>query len=104
MTNGEGHIESFSLSELREFNIDAGHNISLYPGLKIPTLEEYLDICSSFELMSLIEVKGSNHTLESMTSLLEIILKYGIEGKCSFILETDKCYTLKLSGKVVFIY
>lgn len=58
MTDGCGKVSDFTLEELKKFNIDAGANIDKYRNLKIPTLEEYLNVCNEEKIKSVIEVKN----------------------------------------------
>ena len=57
MTAGRGPVWAYTLDELRGFPIDAGSNIARYPGLTIPTLEEYLEVCRRYDLAAVIELK-----------------------------------------------
>ncbi len=57
MTDGKGEVESFTLDEIKKLNIDAGNGIENYSGLKIPTLEETLDVCKESDIIPIIEIK-----------------------------------------------
>ncbi len=51
LTDGEGNIESYSLSDLKKLTVDGGH--------KIPTLKEVLDVMEAKTFLN-IELKGAN--------------------------------------------
>ena len=59
MTDGKGEVSAMRFDELRALTIDAGSNVSQYPDTGIPTLEEYLDVCSTYGLHAVIEIKES---------------------------------------------
>ena len=56
MTNGTGFVSEMTYAELSRLTVDSGSNIDKYPGTKVPTLEEYLDICCVFGLHPVIEI------------------------------------------------
>lgn len=57
MTDGTGELESYTLEELMNMNIDAGNGIENYEQLKMPTLEETLNICNDSDIIPVIEIK-----------------------------------------------
>ena len=57
MTDGTGEISGLTYAEIMEFNVDSGSNIENYPGLKVATLEQYLDVCKKYGLHPVIEIK-----------------------------------------------
>lgn len=60
MTDGSGLITSKNLSEIKALNIDAGNNIDRFYPAKIPTLEEFLDVCIKYNAIPFIELKWFN--------------------------------------------
>ena len=46
--NAKGNISDYTLEELRNFRITYGHGIEKYEDLKLPTLDEYLDLCAKY--------------------------------------------------------
>ena len=62
MTDGASKIEKKTLDELLQENVDNGVNVDNYSNLKICTLHEYLDICSRYSMVPVIELKGANNT------------------------------------------
>lgn len=72
LTNGFKNIAEVTYEELQEYVIDNGVNVVDYPNQKIPTLEEYLVICSDMNIVPQIEIKnGSNEKLQEILDLLE---------------------------------
>lgn len=57
MTDGEGLVSAFTFDELSALTIDAGNHVEQYPGTKVPTLVEYLDVCKAYGLHPVIEIK-----------------------------------------------
>ena len=57
MTDGEGKVSDFTFEEIRMLTVDAGNNADRYPGTKIPTLTEYLDVCREYAMHPVIEIK-----------------------------------------------
>ena len=82
-TNGTGNVSNLTLSQLKEFNIDTGSNITSYPNLKIPTLQEYLATCKNCNIVPVIEVKTI--TDNSINKFLDIIRSYGLINKAIVI-------------------
>jgi glycerophosphoryl diester phosphodiesterase len=81
MTNGTGIAKDMTLSQLKSFNIDAGANISIYPNLKIPTLEEFIQCCKSYNLVPIIEIKW----VDDYNHLIDKIGQLNIQDSCVFI-------------------
>ena len=57
MTDGEGPVSAFTYEEISALTVDAGNNIEQYPGTRVPTLTEYLDVCREYGLHAVIETK-----------------------------------------------
>ena len=57
MTDGTGPVKEKTYAEMMELNVDVGNNIEQHPGLKVATLEQYLDICKEYGLHPVIEIK-----------------------------------------------
>ena len=57
-TNGSGAISDYTLDDLSQFQIDYGNYLDTNENLKIPTLEEYLSICSTYGNVPIIEIKN----------------------------------------------
>ena len=85
MTNGKGSIAAISFADIRKLVIDAGANVSNYPGLQVPTFEEYLATCKKAGIVPVTEIKTATYVKKNYTELLEIIRKYGMENKMVII-------------------
>ena len=72
MTDGEGRVSDLTYAEIRALTVDAGSNAERYPGTKVPTLTEYLDVCKEYQLHPVIEIKGGAKAedMESLAALL----------------------------------
>ena len=77
MTDGSGWIDEMTLAQVRSLTIDAGSNISYYENLKMPTLEEFLEVCNRYGTVPVIEVKGTT-TTANLQNLLNIVDGYGL--------------------------
>ena len=82
-TNGTGKVSSYTLEQLKNFNIDVGNNISLYPNLKIPTLDEFLLTCKKIDLVPVIEIKSISDS--NIDKFLDKIRSYGFINKAIII-------------------
>ena len=58
MTDGEGKVSDFTYEEIGALTVDAGNNIDRYPGTRVPTLTEYLDVCKEYGMHPVIEING----------------------------------------------
>ena len=80
-TDGEGKVTDFTLEKLGEYSIDAGNNLDRTENLKIPTFEEYLDICGDYGCTAVVEIK----TVKNYDAVLSIIYERGMDNKCVII-------------------
>jgi glycerophosphoryl diester phosphodiesterase len=85
MTNGTGQVASFTLDNIRRLVIDAGKNVSSYPGTKVPTFEEYLDMCAKYNVLPVTEIKKSSYTTQNYDDLAAIIKKHSLESGMTLI-------------------
>jgi glycerophosphoryl diester phosphodiesterase len=82
-TNGTGAISSLTLAQIKELIVDAGANIALYPGLKVPTLEEVLRMCVKYKTIPCIEIKAS--TMTGYDTFISLVRQFGLEDKCAVV-------------------
>lgn len=78
------NISDLTSEELKDYgiyHITAGHNVSSYSTyeLRIPTLEEYLDICEEYGCIPQIDTKNLN-SFESITKLYEILCERELQN------------------------
>ncbi|MBR0536604.1 MAG: glycerophosphodiester phosphodiesterase [Clostridia bacterium] len=58
-TNGTGNVSDLTYAEIAALTVDGGNGLEQYPGTKVPTLTEYLDVCKEYRLHPVIEIKPS---------------------------------------------
>lgn len=81
LTNGEGAICELTFDYLRSLHITAGNNVQAHTEqeLRIPTFEEYLEICKKHGSVPFIELK-TNIAEETMF----YVRKLGLEDSCVY--------------------
>ncbi|MDY0295444.1 MAG: glycerophosphodiester phosphodiesterase family protein [Acholeplasmataceae bacterium] len=72
MCNVDKNIKDLTLKEIKKFKIKSGNHVNLYNKEKIPTFEEYLDVCSFYDKVAVIEVKEV-FELSSLTEVVNMI-------------------------------
>lgn len=87
MTNGTGSVSSKTLTQIKNLTIDSGNFIKFNPTLRVPTLEEYLQICKECGLIPVIELKNIKTT--SISKFLNILKTYQVLD-CCLIISFDK--------------
>lgn len=85
MTDGEGNVKDMTLSQIQALTIDAGANVDIYSGQKIPMFEDFLKFCYLTDVVPTIELKEETLTINDIEPILELIKKYGLEKKCVVI-------------------
>ena len=80
-TTGSGLISQLTLEEIKELTIDFGANVCKYPGLRVPTLEEFFIVCKEYGMVPVIEIKNISNPIV----FIDLIKKYGLEDKCIVI-------------------
>ncbi len=72
LTNGSGKIKEMTFDEIMQYKMDSGNGIENYGTLPIPTLEQYLDVCLTGDIVPVIEIKGwEKQYLPSLKSTLD---------------------------------
>lgn len=102
--SGKGDVKDFTYQELMEFDAIRGANIEKYPGLKMCTLQEYIDICKKYCCVPVIEVKDPRP--EVMQSFYDMLVKNDIVDSAviiSFIID-DLCELNKINPKLNMWY
>lgn len=85
VSNGSGTIDSMSLEEVRQYDFGAWKGAD-YAGTRIPTLEEFLELCRNLELHPYIEMKPETVTGEVRArQLAQIVEACGMKGKVTWI-------------------
>ncbi len=83
LTDGTGYVSDKTFAEIQEIRMDSGNGIENYGTLPIPTLEEYLDVCATADIVPVIEIKGCD--TKYLPSLKEILDAYGVSDKVVLI-------------------
>lgn len=93
MTDGTGKVDSFTLEEILELNIDNGNHIEEEGikglSLRIPTLRQTLDICKEWNIFPVIEIKNCDITL--LSTLKDLLDEYELSDK-AIIISFDEEY------------
>ncbi len=104
MTDSTGEVENFTFEEIRKLKIDGGNGIKNYPELKIPTLEEALAVCDSYDIFPVIEIKKCD--VKYLPSLKEYLDGKGLSEKAviiSFTKEYMEAYRT-LDSEIEMLY
>jgi len=77
MTDGTGTISLMTYAQIQTATIDTGNNVGSYTPaeLKIPTLQEYLDICKEYKAVPFIQTK----TTAKLKDVVDTIVSNGLE-------------------------
>ena len=81
-SNGIGAINEISYSDVRTLDFGSW-KADGFKGTRIPTLEEFLDLCRRIGLEPNIELKEGNK--EQISGIVKAISKYGLKGKSTYI-------------------
>ena len=104
MTDGSGTIPSLTLAQVKALNIDSGSNIAMYPGTKVPTLEEYLKVCKKWNVVPIIEIKDKPLSNVALTKFIDLLNQYGLTERCIVIsFETDALDALRSATNKIII-
>lgn len=83
MTDGEGAVADMTFEEIRALNIDDGYGIENYENLKIPTLEEVLEVLKGTDTIPVVEIK--NGDIDLIPVIKETLDKYGLADTAEII-------------------
>ena len=76
-TDGSGLVSKLSLKEVVSARMTKGTNISQYPNLHIPTVDEYLSVCKQYGMRPVIHIKS----IKNHKKLLMKLKQHGLEDK-----------------------
>lgn len=80
-TNGEGFITTRTSKEIDKLRIDSGSNISSYPDLRIPKLEDALNEISKYNLVPIFDIKRLSKKKRDLNKFIKIINKYKYQDR-----------------------
>lgn len=79
-------IANLDLQQLKKYEIVSGNNVASYPGLTVPTLEEYLEILSKSDTVHpFIELKEEFTSKELKNIVQTVKEEYGLLERAYFI-------------------
>ena len=96
-TNGSGAISDYTLDDLSQFQIDYGNYLNTNENLKIPTLEEYLSICSTYGNVPIIEIKN----IANYDAFLNTIIASGLETHCIITGAIDDVKEIRARNNII---
>lgn len=96
-TDGSGNISDYTLEQLNEFKIDSGNYLNTNENLKIPTLEEYLSICSQYGTVAVVEIKN----ITNYDGLLSAIINSGLEARCIITGTIDDVKEIRARNSII---
>ncbi len=79
MTGKSGSVSSFTYEELQKATINNGSNHSLYPGLTIPTLKDYLYVCKIYGVRPVLHIKSLSST--GYHKVVNLLNEVGIKNR-----------------------
>ena len=83
MTDGTGIVGEMTLEQIKQLKIDSGNGIENYTDLRMPTLDEALEVCRSSDIFPVIEIKFCD--TERIPSLIETLEVYGLIDRAVLI-------------------
>lgn len=103
MMDKSAFIEKKTYDELRAMKVDNGSNVDTYIELKICSLEEYLRLCERYNMVAVIELKGTNNT-EYYNEVVDLVNQYKVEAVyISFHFENLEKIRALTDSKVYFL-
>lgn len=81
-TTGTGTIANMTFAEIEQLSIKD------HPDLKVPTVEQYLEICKTYGCVPCMELKNVASSQEMIAKLLQTITDYGLESTAVILCST----------------
>lgn len=78
-TTGTGAVNSKTLAEIEALSIKN------YPDLKVPTFDQYIGICKTYDCVPVIEVKTTAINQSAINSIIQTLVDYGMDNKAILI-------------------
>lgn len=84
-SNGTGTLSQMTFYQVRQYDFGSWKDPK-YTGTKIPTLEEFLQLCKSIMLHPYIELKSNgNYTQAQIEQIVDMVSNTGLKGKVTYI-------------------
>ena len=91
-SNGTGTISQMTLSQLREYDFGSWKDVK-YTGTKIPTFEEFIELCRDLGLRPYLDLRNMNSG--RFQTLYDIYNAYGMKGKVTWISDMSNITSAK---------
>lgn len=103
MTDGTGAINNFTLAQLASYRINSGTKCDeyLHEQLKIPTLEEYLQILQAKKMTAFIEIKDETAMQIDLENIFSLLAKYDFTSDRAKIISSDYPTLIRIDRKSV---
>lgn len=103
MTNSAGSIGNLSFEQVKAATIDAGAQVENYPNQKVPTLKEFLDLCKSYGINAVLDLKFNDPS--KLEGLVQTVRDCGMEQASIILSGPDMLRRIReLSDKVQVQY
>ena len=86
-SNGSGSLSSMTFEEVRQYDFSAKFSGGGYKNVKIPSLEEFLDICKRIAIHPYIEIKEGGD--DKLSIIANIVKSKGLDKFVTFICSND---------------
>lgn len=84
-SNGSGNIGSLTFEQVRQYDFGSWMSQE-YAGTKIPSFEEFLQLCKSIMLHPYIELKSNGaYTQAQINQIVDMVASHGMRGKVTYI-------------------
>ena len=84
-SNGTGSLNGFTIAQLETYDFGSWFSPK-FANAKIPTLERALNLIRSLNMIPHIDIAGSNGTETLITSICDLLYKYGLAEKAIWLL------------------
>ena len=97
-STGSGNISSLTYAQASKYDFGSWKNTK-YAGTKLPTFEEFIALCQALQLHPYIELKNnSKYTKAMITGLVNIVCKYRMKNKVTWISANSTLLEYVISG------
>ena len=86
-SNGSGSLSSMTFEEVRQYDFSAKFSGGGYKNVKIPSLEEFLDVCKRIAIHPYIEIKEGGD--DKLSIIANIVKSKGLDKFVTFISQND---------------
>lgn len=96
-TDGSGYVADYTLDEINSFTIDFGNYLDTSENLKIPTLEEFLNICANYASVPVIEIKN----VTDYDAFLSTVSSSGLENHCIITGDIESIKEIRARNNII---